>query len=92
LTPSSKYDFKFKDYAPWVFRNLREEFHIDASDYLVRSRYLPNNGFQEDLSGVTVLFLILDSTLLRSPQPLWVGDQIEERGRDPKVPSALESG
>ncbi|KAG0376155.1 Phosphatidylinositol-4-phosphate 5-kinase, partial [Mortierella sp. AD032] len=34
LTPSSKYDFKFKDYAPWVFRNLREDFHIDASDYL----------------------------------------------------------
>ena len=35
LTPSSKYDFKFKDYAPWVFRHLREDFHIDASDYLV---------------------------------------------------------
>ncbi|KAF9427105.1 Phosphatidylinositol-4-phosphate 5-kinase, partial [Podila epigama] len=34
LTPSSKYDFKFKDYAPWVFRHLREDFHIDASDYL----------------------------------------------------------
>ncbi|KAF9420904.1 Phosphatidylinositol-4-phosphate 5-kinase, partial [Entomortierella beljakovae] len=35
LTPSSKYDFKFKDYAPWVFRHLRQDFHIDASDYLV---------------------------------------------------------
>jgi 1-phosphatidylinositol-4-phosphate 5-kinase len=35
LTPSSKYDFKFKDYAPWVFRKLREHFRIDASDYLV---------------------------------------------------------
>ncbi|KAG0062242.1 Phosphatidylinositol-4-phosphate 5-kinase [Podila epicladia] len=35
LTPSSKYDFKFKDYAPWVFRHLREDFHIDASDYLI---------------------------------------------------------
>ncbi|CAG8627709.1 455_t:CDS:2, partial [Scutellospora calospora] len=34
LTPSAKYDFKFKDYAPWVFRRLREFFHIDAADYL----------------------------------------------------------
>ncbi|KAF9321155.1 Phosphatidylinositol-4-phosphate 5-kinase [Podila horticola] len=42
LTPSSKYDFKFKDYAPWVFRHLREDFHIDASDYLVSltSKYI----------------------------------------------------
>ncbi|KAF9924650.1 Phosphatidylinositol-4-phosphate 5-kinase [Linnemannia zychae] len=42
LTPSSKYDFKFKDYAPWVFRNLREYFHIDASDYLMSltSKYI----------------------------------------------------
>jgi len=36
MTPSSKYDFKFKDYAPWVFRSLRKHFHIDASDYLVQ--------------------------------------------------------
>ena len=35
MTPSSKYDFKFKDYAPWVFRYLRTHFHIDAADYLV---------------------------------------------------------
>jgi 1-phosphatidylinositol-4-phosphate 5-kinase len=36
LTPSAKYDFKFKDYAPWVFRELREDvFHIDPADYLV---------------------------------------------------------
>ncbi|KAI8067801.1 hypothetical protein BC940DRAFT_326277 [Gongronella butleri] len=35
LTPGVKYDFKFKDYAPWVFRNLRELFHIDAADYLM---------------------------------------------------------
>ncbi|KAF9924428.1 Phosphatidylinositol-4-phosphate 5-kinase [Linnemannia zychae] len=42
LTPSSKYDFKFKDYAPWVFRHLRADFHIDASDYLVSltSKYI----------------------------------------------------
>lgn len=35
LTPGAKYDFKFKDYAPWVFRHLREQFGIDPADYLV---------------------------------------------------------
>ncbi|KAL0092088.1 hypothetical protein J3Q64DRAFT_1726961 [Phycomyces blakesleeanus] len=35
LTPGVKYDFKFKDYAPWVFRNLREQFHIDPADYMM---------------------------------------------------------
>ncbi|ORX34962.1 hypothetical protein BD324DRAFT_582830 [Kockovaella imperatae] len=36
LTPSAKYDFKFKDYAPWVFRDLRDEhFHLDPADYLL---------------------------------------------------------
>ncbi|ORY97448.1 hypothetical protein BCR43DRAFT_438695 [Syncephalastrum racemosum] len=42
LTPGAKYDFKFKDYAPWVFRNLREKFGIDPADYLVSltSKYI----------------------------------------------------
>ncbi|KAL1918485.1 uncharacterized protein VTP21DRAFT_3145 [Calcarisporiella thermophila] len=35
LTPSAKYDFKFKDYAPWVFRHLRELFGINPADYLM---------------------------------------------------------
>ena len=35
LTPSSKYDFKFKDYCPYVFRMIRDIFHVDAADYLV---------------------------------------------------------
>ena len=36
LTPSARYDFKFKDYAPWVFRELREEyFGLDPADYLL---------------------------------------------------------
>lgn len=35
LTPSSKYDFKFKDYAPFVFRKLRTLFRLDAEDYLL---------------------------------------------------------
>lgn len=34
-TTPSKYEFRFKDYCPWVFRSLREAFRIDAADYLV---------------------------------------------------------
>ena len=34
LTPSARYDFKFKDYAPYVFRELREDcFQLDPADY-----------------------------------------------------------
>ncbi|KAK4612970.1 Phosphatidylinositol 4-phosphate 5-kinase its3 [Fulvia fulva] len=42
LTPGSKYDFKFKDYAPWVFRHLRSNFKIDPADYLMSltSKYI----------------------------------------------------
>ncbi len=42
LTPSAKYDFKFKDYAPWVFRHLRAKFHLDPADYLISltSKYI----------------------------------------------------
>jgi 1-phosphatidylinositol-4-phosphate 5-kinase len=42
LTPSAKYDFKFKDYAPWVFRRLRAKFKLDPADYLISltSKYI----------------------------------------------------
>ncbi|KAG4441914.1 hypothetical protein IFR05_002598 [Cadophora sp. M221] len=42
LTPSAKYDFKFKDYAPWVFRHLRAKFKLDPADYLMSltSKYI----------------------------------------------------
>ncbi|KAM5437062.1 Phosphatidylinositol-4-phosphate 5-kinase [Microsporum ferrugineum] len=42
LTPSAKYDFKFKDYAPWVFRRLRAKFQLDPADYLMSltSKYI----------------------------------------------------
>ncbi|KAF9020636.1 SAICAR synthase-like protein [Hymenopellis radicata] len=43
LTSSAEYDFKFKDYASWVFRSLREEhFHLDPADYLLSltSKYI----------------------------------------------------
>jgi len=34
--PHQSYDFKFKDYAPMVFRHLRERFGVDAADFMVR--------------------------------------------------------
>ncbi|GAA5796833.1 hypothetical protein HPULCUR_002211 [Helicostylum pulchrum] len=42
LTPGAKYDFKFKDYSPWVFRSLREKFGVDPADYLISltSKYI----------------------------------------------------
>ncbi|BCS22950.1 1-phosphatidylinositol-4-phosphate 5-kinase [Aspergillus puulaauensis] len=42
LTPSAQYDFKFKDYAPWVFRRLRSKFRLDPADYLMSltSKYI----------------------------------------------------
>ncbi|KAG9237881.1 hypothetical protein BJ875DRAFT_114781 [Amylocarpus encephaloides] len=42
LTPSAKYDFKFKDYAPGVFRDLRQKFRLDPADYLMSltSKYI----------------------------------------------------
>jgi 1-phosphatidylinositol-4-phosphate 5-kinase len=42
LTPSAKYDFKFKDYSPWVFRRLRAIFGLDPADYLMSltSKYI----------------------------------------------------
>ncbi|KAK9763820.1 Phosphatidylinositol-4-phosphate 5-kinase [Basidiobolus ranarum] len=42
LTPSSQYDFKFKDYAPWVFRHLRALFGVDSAEYLISltSKYI----------------------------------------------------
>lgn len=42
LTPSSQYAFKFKDYSPEVFRELRALFGLDPADYLVSltSKYI----------------------------------------------------
>lgn len=34
-SPSSRYMFHFKDYAPWVFRHLRDAFGLDPADYLM---------------------------------------------------------
>lgn len=52
-TPSSRYDFKFKDYAPWVFRSLREQFGIDAADYLVSltGKYVLSELYSPGKSG-----------------------------------------
>ncbi|KAJ3073324.1 Phosphatidylinositol-4-phosphate 5-kinase [Podochytrium sp. JEL0797] len=35
LLPKATYDFKFKDYAPWVFRQIRQVFMVDAPEYLL---------------------------------------------------------
>ncbi|AET39226.1 1-phosphatidylinositol-4-phosphate 5-kinase Ecym_4149 [Eremothecium cymbalariae DBVPG len=42
LTPSSQYAFKFKDYCPEVFRELRARFGLDPADYLMSltSKYI----------------------------------------------------
>ncbi len=42
ILPSAKYDFKFKDYSPWVFRHLRALFNLDPADYLMSltSKYI----------------------------------------------------
>ncbi|KAK5778574.1 hypothetical protein RI543_004242 [Arxiozyma heterogenica] len=41
-TPSSQYAFKFKDYSPQVFRELRALFGLDPADYLMSltSKYI----------------------------------------------------
>ena len=33
--PPTKYEFKFKDYAPEVFRDLRRMFNVNQADYLM---------------------------------------------------------
>ena len=33
--PPTKYEFKFKDYAPEVFRDLRSMFNVNQADYLM---------------------------------------------------------
>ncbi|KAJ3247460.1 Phosphatidylinositol-4-phosphate 5-kinase [Chytriomyces hyalinus] len=35
MAPTSRYDFKFKDYAPWIFRLIRGCFKVDPSEYLI---------------------------------------------------------
>lgn len=40
--------FKFKEYCPMVFRNLRERFGIDDQDYQVRSCLGAVGGFRDE--------------------------------------------
>jgi len=35
ITPALNYDFRFYDYAPQVFRWLRDQFNIDQANYLI---------------------------------------------------------
>ncbi|KAJ3090041.1 Phosphatidylinositol-4-phosphate 5-kinase [Quaeritorhiza haematococci] len=34
MSPTSWYDFKFKDYAPQVFKEIRQAFRVDPAEYL----------------------------------------------------------
>lgn len=58
LIPSSKYDFKFKDYSPWVFRHLRELFQLDPADYLMSltSKYIVSQLSSPGKSGSLFYF------------------------------------
>ena len=53
LTPSSQYAFKFKDYCPEVFRELRAKFGLDPADYLVSltSKYILSELHSPGKSG-----------------------------------------
>jgi hypothetical protein len=54
LTPSAKYNFKSKYYAPWVFRDLRKDhFHLDPTDYLlsITSKYILSELGSQGNSG-----------------------------------------
>lgn len=53
LIPSSRYDFKFKDYSPWVFRRLRALFKLDPADYLMSltSKYIVSELSSPGKSG-----------------------------------------
>lgn len=53
LIPSSRYDFKFKDYSPWVFRHLRDLFKLDPADYLMSltSKYIVSELSSPGKSG-----------------------------------------
>ncbi|XP_072105064.1 phosphatidylinositol 5-phosphate 4-kinase type-2 gamma-like [Mobula birostris] len=44
-------NFKFKEYCPQVFRNLRDRFGIDDTDYQVGAGacYFPHSGSQTDI-------------------------------------------
>ena len=34
--------FKFKEYCPIVFRNLRERFNVDEDNFMVSTSFLPD--------------------------------------------------
>ena len=67
LIPSSKYDFKFKDYAPWVFRHLRKLFNLDPADYLMSltSKYIVSELSSPGKSGSFFIFLATTDLLLK---------------------------
>ncbi|KAG1741301.1 hypothetical protein EDB19DRAFT_1973161, partial [Suillus lakei] len=63
LTPSARYDFEFKDYAPWVFRKLSE----DHFDYLLSltSKYILSELTSPGKSGSVFYFSCF---IIKTPQ------------------------
>lgn len=66
--------FKFKEYCPLVFRNLRERFGIDDQDFLVRKLLLGN------WTCATFMLFCLPSALPPSPCRLsWQNSEVTDR-------------
>ncbi|XP_068450323.1 phosphatidylinositol 5-phosphate 4-kinase type-2 gamma-like isoform X2 [Clinocottus analis] len=60
---STKIKFKFKDYCPQVFRNLREHFGIEDQDYQVSLARSPPLKYEEG-HGAKLLLTSYDRTLV----------------------------
>ncbi|KNE64141.1 hypothetical protein AMAG_19116 [Allomyces macrogynus ATCC 38327] len=60
LEPSQRYDFKFKDYCPMVFRKIRTAFGLTASDYLssLTGKYIMSELSSPGRSGTTALAIV----------------------------------
>lgn len=70
--------FKFKEYCPLVFRNLRERFGIDDQDFLVRKAHIATLLSHLYLEFFVILIL-LDKCELppkRVPTPIATLEQI----------------
>ena len=87
LTPSAKYDFKFKDYAPWVFRTLREDsFQLDPADYLLSltSKYILSELGSPGKSGSFFYFSRDFRFIIKTIRPSTKRWSLFERHRPPR--------
>ncbi|KAJ3372905.1 Phosphatidylinositol-4-phosphate 5-kinase [Allomyces arbusculus] len=58
LDPSQRYDFKFKDYCPMVFRKIRTAFSLRGADYLssLTGKYILSELFSPGKSGASLFY------------------------------------